>query len=93
MHRAQWSLGLVGIDANVYASQWVHACLYAWVGMFTTLDLMSPPLESAPLPLKSAPLDTAQPLSACSPLEVVVLGVCEYLMSGVYNLFTVILGL
>ena len=73
----------MGVDASVYSGKWVQACLTAGGGMFPSLDLMSTPLELAPIPLESAPLETAKTSSACATLEAVVLGVCEYFLSGV----------
>ena len=74
MRQAQWILGLVGVDANVYVGQWVQSCQTAGGGIFPSLDLMYPTLESAPLPLEIAPYKTVQLFSACAPLEVLVLG-------------------
>ena len=78
---------------NVYARQLVEACLTSGIGIFPPLDLMPPPLESEPLPLESAPLDTVHPLSDWAPLEMVVLGVCEYLLLGVCEICAVFRGI
>ena len=79
----------MGIDANMYAGQRVQAYLPAGVRNFPPLDLMSPPLELAPPTLEITPLETLHPSSAWLPLEVVVLGVCKFLVSGVCKLCAV----
>ena len=82
----------MGVDATMYAGQRVQEFLPSWGGMFTPLELMSPPLESAPLPLESAALETAQPSSAGAPLEVVVSGVRKHLVLGVCEICAIFHG-
>ena len=83
------ALVMVGSDMKVYSGQRFQAYLPAGVRNFPPLDLMSPPLELAPLTLEITPLETLHPSSAWLPLEVVVLGVCKFLVSGVCKLCTV----